>query len=174
MHDEAQSAEFVLLLTQHQSDIYLYIRSLVLDPNEADEILQETNLVLWEKRSQFRVFTNFRAWAFQIARYKLLQRRAEQKRNFTFSDALVDQLISQATCYEESDNDLMDKLRHCVDKLAAEDREVIIRRYSTLAACEDIAKTIGRPVRSVYKTLSRIRQELFDCIAAQPSDRREQ
>ena len=73
--DEARGAEFVRLLTVHQPDIYVYLRSLVLDPDEASEILQDTNLVLWEKRDQFEIGTNFRAWAFQIARYKLLQHK---------------------------------------------------------------------------------------------------
>ena len=63
---EAHETEFVGLLTGHQSDIYLYLRSLVLNPDEASDILQDTNLVLWEKRGQFQMGTNFRAWAFQI------------------------------------------------------------------------------------------------------------
>lgn len=39
-------ADFVQLLTRYQPNIYLYIRSLVLNPDVAAEILQETNLVL--------------------------------------------------------------------------------------------------------------------------------
>ena len=82
--DEARQAEFVQLLTTHQPDIYLYLRSLVLDPDEASEVLQDANLVLWEKRGQFQLGTNFRAWAFQIARYKLLQHQARPPRRRLF------------------------------------------------------------------------------------------
>ena len=62
------TSDFVRLLTQHQRDMYLYIRSLLPDRHEADDVLQEVNLVLWDKRAQFRIDSNFRAWAFQIAR----------------------------------------------------------------------------------------------------------
>ncbi len=96
-NDEARGAEFVQLLTSHQPDIYLYLRSLVLDPDEASEILQEANLVLWEKRAEFQLGTNFRAWAFQIARYKLLRHQGQRRRACRcFSDALVDELLLEA------------------------------------------------------------------------------
>lgn len=164
-NDEANLAEFVQLLTLHQTDIYLYIRSLVLDPDDADEALQNTNLVLWEKRAQFEPGTNFRAWVFQIARYKLLQLRAEPGRShYCFSETLVEQLAAQASSYADEDS-LVDKLRRCLAKLTAVDRQVIECRYSTLATCESIAQALGRPIRWVYKALGRIRQELSECIA---------
>ena len=159
-------AEHVRLLTSHQLDIYFYIRSLVLDPDEVAEIVQDTNLVLWEKRDQFETVKNFRAWVFQIARYKVLQHRSQRKRKCVcFSDALIDELALQAPQYAKADNDLMDHLDHCVAQLVARDRELLHQRYSSMTSCECIAEAIGRPVRWVYKTLNRIRQELLDCVA---------
>ena len=164
--DEAHGAEPVTLLTSHQLDIYFYVRSLVLDPDEVAEIVQDTNLVLWEKRDQFEAVKDFRAWAFQIARYKVLQHRSQRKRKCPcFSDALVDELALQAPHYATADNDLMDGLDRCIAQLVARDRELLRQRYSSMASCESIAKAIGRPVRWVYKALNRIRQELLDCMA---------
>ena len=171
---EAREAEFVQLLTLHQLDIYLYVHSLMPDPNEVAEIVQETNVVLWEKRAEFDTARDFRAWAFQIARYKLLKYQAKRKRKFvSFSDALVDQLAIQAPDYTKADNDLMDGLRHCVAQLAASDHELLSQRYSLMTTCETIAKAIGRPVRWVYNALNRIRQELHDCMAQYANTRRE-
>jgi RNA polymerase sigma-70 factor, ECF subfamily len=163
--DEARQAEFVQLLTAHQPDIYLYLRSLVLDPDEASEILQDANLVLWEKRGQFELGTNFRAWAFQIARYKLLQRQAQRHRaGVCFSDALVDELTLEMSGGEEALGELIDELRRCVAMLSARDRELIGRRYAPRATCDSVAQALGRPVRWVYKAVSRIRKALFECI----------
>ena len=95
---EAREAEFVRLLTKHQPDIYLYLRSLTLAPEEVSDILQDTNLVLWENRGQFQMGTNFRAWAFQIVRYKLLQKQVQRRRGgVCFSEALMDELALQAS-----------------------------------------------------------------------------
>jgi RNA polymerase sigma-70 factor (ECF subfamily) len=164
-NDEAQTAQCVQLITSYQLDIQLFVRSLVLDMNEVAEIVQETNLVLWEKRDQFATIQNFRAWAFQIARYKLLERQAQRKRKgLCFSDAIVDQLAIQASD-ATADDDLLDDLNRCIARLPAQDHELLTQRYSSQASCESIAKAIGRPVRWVYKALNRIRQELFDCIS---------
>ena len=130
--DDARGAEFVRLLTSHQLDIYLYVHSLMPDPNEAAEIVQDTNVVLWEKRDQFETARDFRAWAFQIARYKMLEHRAQRKRKCVcFSDALVDELALQAPHYAKADNDLIDGLRRCIARLAARDRELLGQRYSS-------------------------------------------
>ena len=172
--DEASGAEFVRPLTLYQPNIYLYIRSLVLDPDEAAEILQDTNLVLWEKRDQFKNDTNFLAWAFQIVRYKLRERHVQRKRKCVcFSDALVDELALQASQRVSADSDLIDELRRCLAQLAATDRELIGQRYASQATCESIAKAIGRPVRWVYNALARIREELLDCVGRSSNTRKE-
>ena len=169
--DEAWGAEFVRLLTDHQPDIYVYLRSLVLDPDEASEILQETNLVLWEKRDQFQMGSSFRAWAFQIARYKLLQRKARRQRGcICFSDALVDELVLQAAA-EETPPRWIEDLRRCVAALPPRDRELIGRRYAPSATCQSVAEAIGRPVRWVYKAVSRIRKSLWDCLVREAGGR---
>ena len=172
--DDARGAEFVRLITSHQLDIYLYVHSLLPDPNEAAEIVQDTNVVLWEKRNQFDTATDFRAWAFQIARYKLLEYRAQRKQNcLCFSDVLIDELSLQAPRYAKADNDLIDGLRRCIARLVARDRELLSQRYSSMTTCANIAKAIGRPVSWVYNSLRRIRHELLDCVAQYANTRRE-
>jgi RNA polymerase sigma-70 factor (ECF subfamily) len=43
------SQEFIRLLTQAQSSLYAYILSLVLDHAQAEDLLQETNVTLWQE-----------------------------------------------------------------------------------------------------------------------------
>lgn len=171
---DADGAGFVRLLTSHQRDIHLYIRSLVLDANEAEEVVQDTNLVLWEKRAQFDASKEFRPWAFQIARYKVLEHRAQRKRKcVSLSDAVVEELAQKIPQYAEVGGELMEDLRRCIARLAARDRELLNQRYSASASCDSVAKTFGRPVAWVYKALNRIRQELMDCIVQHQDGRRE-
>ncbi len=173
--EESRQAEFVGLLTAHQPDIYLYLRSLVLDPDEASEILQEANLVLWEKRGEFRPDSNFRAWAFQIARYKMLQHQQRRRRACRcFSDALVDELMLQAAESDRRLDDLIDELRRCVAMLSARDRELIAMRYAPRATCRGVAQRIGRPVRWVYKAVARIRKTLIECVSRESAVGRKQ
>ena len=54
-----RTKELVLLITQHQRRIFSYIYTLVPDRYAADDILQETSLVICEKFGDFRVGTDF-------------------------------------------------------------------------------------------------------------------
>lgn len=171
---EIRSARTVQLLTSYQRDIYLFVRSLVIDPDEAQEIVQDTNLVLWEKRTEFEEVKDLRAWIFQIARYKVLEHQAKRKRKcLNFSDALIDQLALRAPQSAVVDNEMVHELRRCIAQLPANDRKILIQRYSTLISCENIAKVTGRPIRWVYNSLNRIRQNLQDCVIRHANARKE-
>ena len=67
--------EFVRLFTRYQRPLFLYLLTRVPNPVEAEEILQETNIVIWRKFAHFTPGTNFLAWASQIAKYELLKYR---------------------------------------------------------------------------------------------------
>ena len=45
---------FVALFVKNQRRIYGYILTLVPDCNEADDLFQQTSMVLWEKSGEFR------------------------------------------------------------------------------------------------------------------------
>jgi len=63
------TSEFVSLLTEHQADLWAYIISQMPGSPDVGDILQKNNLVLWTKQNQSKLGTNFRAWAFTIARF---------------------------------------------------------------------------------------------------------
>ena len=74
------SSDFVELLTSHQARLYGYILSLVFSPTDADDVLQETNRVLWQKSTSFERGTNFAAWVFRIAFYQVQAYRRRRQR----------------------------------------------------------------------------------------------
>jgi RNA polymerase sigma-70 factor (ECF subfamily) len=161
-----QEAEFVRLLTLHQLDIYLYVHSLLPDSTQAADVTQEVNVVLWEKHKQFDPAKDFRAWAYQIARYKVLKHRSQTKRKgLSFSDALIEQLAVQAPNCTSDDNGVIERLQQCIAKLTLRDRDLLNHRYASTTSCEAIAEVFGRPIRWVHNSLNRIRHELAQCIA---------
>ncbi len=79
--DPRQTQEFVGLLTNHQEVIRAYIISQLPGCSEIHDILQEVNFLLWEKRLDFKLGTNFGAWACTVAYYKVLDYRKKQKKD---------------------------------------------------------------------------------------------
>lgn len=155
------------LFTRTQRTLYLYILSMVGSPTDADEILQETNVVIWSKFQNFQLGTNFKAWAREIARLEIMKHRDRQRRDkHQFSDEFVQQ-VAQAR-EDDIKSDLEERKRRalatCLDKLRPQDRELIQLRYRPGETGKDLAEILGRPANSVYQSLGRIRRALLECI----------
>jgi RNA polymerase sigma-70 factor (ECF subfamily) len=73
--------EFVRLLSQNQRRIFHYVLSLVPTWDDAEEIVQETNLVLWREFGRFQGGTNFAAWSCKVAFHQVLAWRKRRKRD---------------------------------------------------------------------------------------------
>lgn len=163
--DDAATREFVRLLTVHQSDIYLYVRSLSLSSDEAAEAAQETSMTLWEKRGEFEAGTNFRAWAFAIARFKVLnERRRSRRSGMRLSAEVIAQLADRAESDLEGAASQMADLEYCLAQLGERDRQIIKHRYTGDQDTAHLAERLGRPVRWVYKQVTRIRRTLYECV----------
>src|SRR3954468_7653735 len=74
-HDPQAEAEsrkrLVALMTRYQRQIFSYIYVLVPNRNDAEDLLQETSVVICEKFNEFREGTDFVAWACQIAFWRV-------------------------------------------------------------------------------------------------------
>ncbi len=160
---------FVQLLTQYQLRVQLFILSLVPNRADAEEILQETNLVLWRKFDEFQPGSDFRVWAFQVAFNKVKSHFERLGRSrLRFSEKTLDRLAELAAS-ENSGNggdstELLELLKLCKEKLSEQDLELITRRYEPGATTASVAEQVGRSVAAVYKAVVRIRRALHDCI----------
>lgn len=159
------SAEFVQLFTHHQRRLFLYILSQVPNPIEAEEVLQETNVVIWSKFSQFREGTNFLAWVSQIANFEVMKFRTRKKRSrLQFSDEFLETVSREALERSDEFEQRRVALVECLAKLRAKDRKLIEQRYAPGEKGKHVAEQMGRPANSVYQSLGRIRKVLMECI----------
>jgi RNA polymerase sigma-70 factor (ECF subfamily) len=170
-HEESRegvSAEFISQLTGHQRRLYTFILSLVRDPVDADDILQECNMVMWRKSGDFEEGTNFSAWAFSIARFQVMAyRKRRQRSRLHFDDELVEMLAAEAAVMHDPDPDpLLSTLSHCLKKLSADQRSLVAERYEPGGCVNDIAAEQGRSPKAVSESLRRIRKNLMLCIEA--------
>lgn len=159
------STEFIQSFTKAQRPLFLYILSLVPRPVEAEEILQETNLIVWTKSKQFQPGTNFRAWACQIAYFEVLKyRERKQREKLHFNPELMELLAEESIQQAELMDRRRQALAECLLKLKESDRALIQTRYSPEGEGPGIADRLGRPINSIYQSLSRIRKALLECI----------
>src|SRR5215217_4251332 len=72
---------FIRLLTAEQTQLFSYIVMLLGDVNDANNVLQQANLVLWRKIDEFDINTNFHLWARKVAYYQTLAFLRDRKRD---------------------------------------------------------------------------------------------
>jgi RNA polymerase sigma-70 factor, ECF subfamily len=170
-----RSDQIVQLLTNVQQQLVRYVRTLVPNRADADEVLQETNLFIWRHADEFESGTNFPAWASKIAYYQVLTYRKRQMRSrLHFSDTLVEQLASSAARNLGDESDGAEAFELCMAKLSEQDRELMTLRYEPGATVDEVARRVGRSTKAVYNALGRIRTWLLECIERTASERRRQ
>ena len=103
MDAQKQDAAIVSLLTQNQSALRLYVESLMPGDLHCDDVAQETNTIIWEKRSDFEIGTNFKAWAFSIARFQVRKYRFKQAKDarLVFCEELEEMIAEEMTDHLE-------------------------------------------------------------------------
>lgn len=159
------NAEFVQLFTRHQRRLYLFILAQVPNPAEAEEILQETNVVIWRKFPEFEPGSSFFAWACQIARFEVLKyRERRHKDRLYFSNDFVECVAAEAIEHADELERRRNALIECLGRLREQDRLLIQSRYAPGESGKGLARLLGRPSNSVYQSLGRVRRTLLECI----------
>lgn len=162
-----ESADFVANIAAVQRQLHTYIYSLVYHREDTEDILQETNYVLWRRAETFTPGTNFRAWAYRIAQLQVMAyRKKKMKLNQKewLDSELIECLAEEALEDAEYYQNRHDALQECLQALPEERRELVTRRYSPGSSVNGMAEELGKAPKAVSETLRRIRHTLHKCI----------
>lgn len=159
------SERFARLYAQYQQELYRYIMLLTGTIEDANDVLQETAVVLLQKIEQYEPDRPFMPWARKIAYYEVLKHRTASARRMPLLDERVfEQIASQVESMDPLLDARREALRHCLQKLPVHQLDVIRLRYSEGITPQDISHLTSRPVQTVYTQLKRARQFLLECI----------
>ncbi|WP_417386158.1 sigma-70 family RNA polymerase sigma factor [Gimesia sp.] len=154
--------------------VYRYIYSLVPRKSDADEVMQETSVVLWQKFDEFQPDRDFTRWACGIARLVVLEVLRKQRR---FIVGFDEQLIKELSIRREERYELLELrqefLEECKGQLDQQDLNLLDLYYNSPESAQDAAEKKGCSRRNIYQQLGRIRKLLFQCIERKMSEDRE-
>ena len=152
----------------HQRSLLHYIKSLVANHHEAEDLLQKVNLILWQKRANFETGSNFRAWSFTIARLEVLNQLRQQRRDQrVFSDRKNHEsspVFDPAA--EVEDEALLGVLKDCRERLSSRDQELLFVGYATDRPLKEYAENLSRSPGTLKARLFQIRENLRKSIEA--------
>lgn len=168
MQSDDRHDEFMDLFLEHQPRIYGYVRTLLLQKADADDVMQETASVLWKKFDEFERGTHFDRWAFRVAYFqvrKFRQAKARESKRLQFSDEILDLLAHDAEPFLDSTEEVAATLESCLRKLDSDDRQMVAWRFEDKGTNRTVAQRVGKSESVVSRRLSRIYEALMRCIS---------
>ena len=167
----AAQQRFLSLFLRSEREVFRYVAALVPNVADAEDIVQQTALVLWEKFDAYDPGQPFTPWACRFALNKTRQWiERKQRWQALLEGGLAEELAQRR---EELRPELDSRLRHlegCLGKLPAAQFTLIEGYYFRRDDMEKLATNSGRTVAATYKMLQRVRLALQACIenAARP------
>lgn len=159
------SDQYILAITAIQNRLHAYILSLLADPVAAQDVLQETNLVLIRKADDFQIDASFESWAYNTARFQVLAHLRDRKRDrLVMHEAFAEKLPPVAEVMAEETQRRIQLLGGCVERLSDEHKTLLHRRYGKEASVATLAADVGRTTSAMKQMLYRIRNLLAACV----------
>ena len=164
LEDEARWADYVGKIARAQPGLLAFLRTLLPRATDADDVLQETNMVLWRKREESDTGREFGPWARRIAYFQTLAflKKRTRARESRLSDEMLERLASESEERSDALEDRLRALRSCLTKMSEEDRALVEARYGAGGSVKVIAEGIQRSADALSMHLYRLRKKLAE------------
>ncbi|HOX07354.1 MAG TPA: sigma-70 family RNA polymerase sigma factor [Planctomycetota bacterium] len=171
----AASSEFEALALPHLDSLYRTALRMARNPDEAEDLVQETFMKAFRSFATFEPETNFRAWLFKILTNSYINRYRKQQVNpartsledigaFLASDeageAAMEPAEAPAMVEAAMDERFDQEVKHALDELPEEFRQVVVMALVEGMSYKEIAGALECPLGTVMSRLYRGRQLL--------------
>jgi RNA polymerase sigma-70 factor (ECF subfamily) len=157
--------EFLRLLGIQEDRTKAFIFSLVPNWADAQDIVQEVRLRLWEQFDNYDPSKDFGAWARTIAYYQVLAYRKRSRGSQMLlseeSLELVATVFNQGVDHFEM---RLNALQRCLNKLTIVKRKILLRCYNGQETVRQVAESLGQSFDAVRKSVFRTRTQLATCV----------
>ena len=146
--EKTRIAAFELILEKYQKKTYWHIRRIVINHDDADDVLQNTFIKVWENLSKFREDSKLYTWIYRIATNEALQFIQKKKQNYNITlDDVSYELSSYLTAENYFDgNNIALKLQQAILTLPNKQRIVFNMKYYENMKYEDMKDVLETSV----------------------------
>lgn len=162
---KSQHEQFIRLFLEVQPRIYGYLRTMIFNRADAEDVLQDVASVLWKKFDEFQPGTQFDHWASTIAYNQVMSYLQKRRRDrLVFSDDVLALIADRAATESTTLDKFQDTLQECLDELSEQDKQLIHLRFEPQATNRNVAIAVGRSETAVSRALHRIYAMLLNCV----------
>lgn len=154
---------FVSLYNRYKGAVYAFCVKMLLDRAQAQDVMQETFLRVYENRDRLHSASSFKSWLFTIARNQCLNQLRRSTRQVPLDDneeADDRPFETPAASLEKSER--IELVSHFLAQLKPDYREVLILREYHNLSYEEIAAVTRSTLSAVKSRLFKARRRLAD------------
>jgi RNA polymerase sigma-70 factor (ECF subfamily) len=146
--EKTRNEAFKLLLNKYQQKIYWHVRRMVIDHDDADDLVQDVFIKVWKNLPGFRSDAQLYTWMYRIATNECITflNKKKQKNNISLDD--VDYEL--ADTLSESDHftgdQIQKKLQQALLTLPEKQKLVFNMKYYDDMKYEEISQVLGTSV----------------------------
>ncbi len=160
-----RQAEMAALVRAHQAGVWRYLRFLGCDSTEADDLTQETFLVVLREGFEVRSAAETGAYLRTVARNRLLMDRRKRRSRPTAVDLEAAEAVWAEVAGDDGLSDYLAALGECLQRaISPRVRRAIELQYREKAGRAEIAVELDLAVEGVKTLLRRARSALRECV----------
>jgi RNA polymerase sigma factor (sigma-70 family) len=146
--ERTRNEAFNLLISKYQEKIYWHVRLLVIDHDDADDLVQDVFIKVWKNLAKFRSDSKLYTWIYRIATNECITFLNKKKqRNQTSLDEVSSELSESlvASSYFNGDKIQM-KLQQALLTLPEKQRLIFNMKYYDELKYDEISEILGTSV----------------------------
>lgn len=148
LHPKTQNEAFQKLLREYQKPLYSHIRNIVLNHDDADDVLQNTFIKVFQNLKNFKGESKLFSWMYRIATNEAITfLNQKAKKNNTTSEELQSKIVDnlKADSYFDGD-EIQFKLQKAIANLPEKQQLVFKMKYFEEIKYEDMSEILGTSV----------------------------
>lgn len=165
-NNKTQNASFEILINKYKEPLYWHIRKLVLNHDDADDILQDTFIKVLRGISKFKGNSKLYTWIYRIATNESLNFLKSKSKKFSNnSKEMMEYLVENLKDDPYFNGDeLQLKLQLIISNLPEKQKLVFQMKYEQNMKFKDIAEILGKSTgglkASYHIAVSKIKKEI--------------
>ncbi len=150
---------FVSLYNRYKGPVYAFCVKMLLDRTQAQDVMQETFLRIYENRDRLMKSSSFKAWLFTIARNQCLNQLRRASKQVPLDEGVA-QVFPDGPVSRLEKSEQVEMVNYYLAQLKPDYREVIILREYQNLSYEEIAAVTRSTLSAVKSRLFKARRKL--------------
>ncbi|MEM6260494.1 MAG: sigma-70 family RNA polymerase sigma factor [Planctomycetota bacterium] len=159
-----QSDVIVRVLMQQRAELIGYAWLAVADPDLAEDVFQEVSVAAIRKADEINDEDHLIGWLYQAIRLQGLKVRRDRSRRAKLLSSDVLEALADGREARPTESAKQAALRECVNRLQGVTRDILEMRYGQNLKPAAIAKSTGKNIQTIYKSITRAHTVLRDCV----------